>query len=242
MAVTTFNAALLTPKTTIRYEDTTRGRTTAIVLKDMSILEVKRNGVSAKTHYVSFNDWLATLPEGAEMGLQVNAVPVRSAATHPVPTTDIGLMDLVTKKNIIRYAYSLTESCAIAKKQMEDNKLTRWNNYFTTRYNYYKGRIDNLGGPESEAANYSKIRMCGKPLWVLSTDGSKPEALFFGNIPIYDRERMVVNYSDTPYFFYKGKQGTTFIEAGVPVNPETGWPNLWRLYNNNEFKPIAKPV
>lgn len=241
MAATTFNAAALTPKTTIRYEDTTRGRTTAVVLKDTSILEVKRNGVGAKTHYATFNDWLATLPEGAETSLQVNANPARSAANQPTPTTDAEWMRLASKKkNIITYDHSLNESCAIAKKQMEQNAGTPWNDYYTKRYNYFKQRVD-TAGPDSEAANYRKPRMRGKPFWVLSTDGSKPEALFFGHIQSYNQERTAVKYSDIPYFFYKGKQGATFAEAGIPVNAETGWPNLWRLYHN-EFKPIAKPV
>ena len=241
MAATTFNAASLAPRMTIRYDDTTHGRTTVVVLKDMSILEVKRNGVSAKTCYATFNDWLATLPEGAETALQVNTNHVRSAANQPTPTTDAEWMRLASKKkNIITYYQSLNERCAITKKQMEQNAGTPWSAYYTERYNYFKQRVD-AAGPDSEAANYRKPRMRGKPFWVLSTDGSKPEALFFGHIQSYNRERTAVNFSDILYFFYKGKQGATFAEAGVPVDAETGWPNLWCIYDN-EFKPIAKPV
>ncbi len=236
---------MLMPKTMLRYGGTT-GRTTAVVLKDSSILEVKRDGIPTKTHFKTYADWLATLPEGAETALKVDTNP---AGTKPIPAasaaavapiTDADWMLLAVKPRYVTLDYSLNDWVTIHKAGMDRATDQTWMEFSTVRYNNAKQRVDAAGGPESNAATHRAPRFRGRPLWILSAEG-KPEALFFGHTVQSNVGSSAVVRSDVPYFFYKGNKGTTFAEVGIPVDAETGWPNLWRLHAN-QFKPVRKPV
>ena len=237
------------PRTTIRY-DGAHGRTTAVVLKDSSILEVKRDGTQAKNHYATYGGWLATLPEGAAGALTMDTNPTRSTATskfagQPEPTSDIEWMRRVyCRVPDIGLGNSLNEVVANAKRAYDTYKSVHLPHpdilaQHETYYERAKARVDMVGGPDSEKAKKRKMYFRAKPLWILSADGGKPEALQFGRTTSWNYATQTTEYSD-PLFFYKGKQGTTFAEVGIPVGAD-GWPNLWRI-RGNEFKAVAKPV
>lgn len=231
------------PRTTIRY-DGANGRTTAVVLKDSSILEVKRDGNLVKNHYATYGDWLATLPEGAE-GALTKTAKVRNFGDSMEPTTDVEWMQRVyPRPSYINLTPSLNDLLEYRKKTYDIYKSIPTLNpetlaSFQRSYEKIKANVEKVGGPDSEAAKERKPKFYGKPFWILSEEGGKPEAFYLGRTQYYNLRTNDYENSDL-LFFYKGKQGTTFAEVGVPVGAD-GWPNLWRI-RGTEFKAVPKPV
>lgn len=213
-------------------------KVTAVVLKDMSILEVKRDGVLGKKHFATYADWLATLSEGVDVVVTPSG---RSAPKGEKPElkTDVDrMLSLVKYCPLFRLNCSLNELYEHYKQQSETPPLEQYRSTLLQTMQIFKKKIDAVGGPESEKANEKKLRISRKPFWILFSDGSKPEALYFGKIIQCNPAYTKVSHSE-PMFFYKGKQGQSFAEVGVPVG-ENGWPNLWKIHGG-EFKRVVRP-
>jgi hypothetical protein len=227
----------------------------AIILKDNRILEVKRNGVAGKKFYNTYAEWLvATLPLGTAGNVTVTEPVSKTRAYRmPRPTTDMEWLDRAFGSMPTYYSHG-----SLVNKYYEN--LNQYNRYKASCgtgvvYNYLaivmnraqqeaiklKNMIDSLGGMESEKANEVDMSMKGKkPQFYILGDTEKPEAVWFGRAYFYDQRRS--NYSwSTPTIVYRGKEGTSFAEVGIPVDPVTQWPNLWKIWKG-EFKKIERPV
>jgi hypothetical protein len=175
------------PKTFFRYTNDAL-QSTALVLNDLTILEVKRNGVPTKRHFETYAEWIATLPAGAEV--HVDAPPAKPVL--PPPQNDAEWLLRGMGKRGLGYHYVL----------------------------------QTLAGPRYSFKGQ-------RPTYYIFGDGPVPQLLRVSSCTFPVRGPSTI--------FYGGKVGTSFTEVGIPVDAETGWPNMWRIAPGGQFKKCPCP-
>jgi hypothetical protein len=236
---TTFSAsATMQPNTFFRYWSDEL-RTTALVLKDLTILEVKRNGVSVKRHFKAYEEWLATLPAGAQV--HVDAPPAQ--APLPPPRSDAEWLLRGMGARGRGYHHEMPSLAEEYRKALEHKASTEkmvppmadyWANHYAIRIPHLEEQLRQAGGIDSPAANKKSYMFKGqRPTYYIFGDGPVPQLLRVSSVT-YPKQ-------GPPTIFYKGRSGTSFAEVGLPVSPETGWPNLWRIAPGGEFMACPCP-